>query len=101
MVAHFYDDGAVTIGGGMSIYLIISTQHGKIWTKSLDFRYNSILSYLILSMYQITTYYTVPDEGIYYYVPDEGKYYFAPDEVQARWSGARQQWIPKYNFTLE
>ena len=41
-------------------------------------------SYLIISMYQITTYYTVPDEGIYYYVPDEGKYYFEPDEVRAR-----------------
>ena len=41
-------------------------------------------SYLIISMYQITTYYTVPDEGIYYYVPDEGKYYFVPDEVRAR-----------------
>ena len=44
-------------------------------------------SYLIISMYQITTYYTVPDEGIYYYVPDEGKYYFAPDEVGPGSSG--------------
>ena len=81
MILNFYDDGAVTIGG-MSIYLIISTQHGKFVPNLLISV--TTASYLIISLYQITTYYTVPDEGIYYYVPDEGKYYFEPDEVRAR-----------------
>ena len=60
----------------------ISTQHGK-YEPNLLISVTTA-SYLIISMYQITTYYTVPDEGIYYYVPDEGKYYFEPDEVRAR-----------------
>ena len=82
MVAHFYDDGAVTIGGGCPF--ISSFQHNMEKFEPNLLISVTTASYLIISMYQITTYYTVPDEGIYYYVPDEGKYYFAPDEVRAR-----------------